>query len=456
MKKASGSILVALLWCLTLLAVLVVGLLYTARTDLTMVKNYGDQIQAHYLALAGLEKAKALLYHEAAERKQSAQNHTGALYNSPENFRDVKFGRGQFRVVRQDSRDEGGQLLYGISDEESRLNVNHCSPEELMKLFGMTPEIAAAINDWRDGDSSASPGGAEREYYSSLRPPYVPRDDRIQTARELLLVRGITAELLMGEDTNLNGLLDPEENDGDLSLPSDNSDSILDGGWAGVFSFESKVRNQNAAGQERIDVQTADESQLRTIPGITTEIAKAIVSYRGQNRMENIADLLDVAAMTPQPGQSGQPAPGGRQSGGSREGGGQPTGPKLISEELFLEIADDVCTSPETARRGLVNINTASAVVLACLPGISEELARAIISYRESAGFFPNIGWLLKVPGMNRELFKQVAPKVCPRSETFRIVSEGKVGSSGARKRLEMIVQLGASRIDTISYRENL
>ena len=38
--------------CLALLSVVVIGVLHTARMDLLVVKNYGDKIQAHYLALA--------------------------------------------------------------------------------------------------------------------------------------------------------------------------------------------------------------------------------------------------------------------------------------------------------------------------------------------------------------------------------------------------------------------
>src|SRR6185295_2659466 len=90
-------------------------------------------------------------------------------------------------------------------------------------------------------------------------------------------------------------------------------------------------------------------------------------------------------------------------------------GPKLISDDLFMEIADDITVSTEDQQPGAVNINTASVDVLMCLPGISRELAQAIVGYRKSAGFFPNVAWLLKVDGMNRTILKQVFPKVCAR-----------------------------------------
>lgn len=83
-RSRQGSVLVGLLWCLALLSVVVIGVLHTARMDLLVTKNYGDRIQAHYLALAGIEKAKALLYQDARERSRSGRHHSGALYDAPE------------------------------------------------------------------------------------------------------------------------------------------------------------------------------------------------------------------------------------------------------------------------------------------------------------------------------------------------------------------------------------
>ena len=57
---------------------------------------------------------------------------------------------------------------------------------------------------------------------------------------------------------------------------------------------------------------------------------------------------------------------------------------------------------------------------------------------------------------MRREIFKQVAPKVTARSDTYRILSEGIVPSSGARKRIQVIVRLDAGSFDLLSWREDL
>lgn len=467
--REKASILVGLLWCVALLSLVVVGTLHTSRIDLIAVKNYGDRIQAHYLAIAGVEKAKALLYQNAHDRSRTSKNHSGELYNSPDQFRDVAFGRGKFRVFRRGRQDEGGGIIYGISDEESRLNVNYATADQLTNIDRMTPEIAAAIQDWRGSGSTVTPGGANADYYMSLQPPYKPRNGLLETVRELLLVRGVTRELLFGKDTHQNGLL-PAAGDGeDDSLSGDNSASDTDAGWAGILTTSSTDKNVNAGGQDRVNVQSADESSLTSVKGISSAIARAIVSYRGQNKLQSIADLLDVTVPQNQ-GQTGNSNSGGNsnqgnsnqaQSGTQDDSGNSiasssGSGQKVINQDTLIDIADDI-TIADTGQdlAGVININTAALDVLGCLPGVDRQLAQAIISYRQSSGFFANTAELLKVSGMTPTLFKQVAPLVSARSETFRILSEGKITSTGARQRVQVIVHVGLSDVSTLSYRED-
>src|ERR1022692_4728384 len=99
--RQRGSILVAVLWCMVLLAMVVIGVLHTARMDLSVVQNYGDRVQAHYLALAGVERAKALIYQDTALRQQTSKSHTSAIYDDAKDFQDVPLGRGRFQVIRR-------------------------------------------------------------------------------------------------------------------------------------------------------------------------------------------------------------------------------------------------------------------------------------------------------------------------------------------------------------------
>jgi hypothetical protein len=52
-------------------------------------------------------------------------------------------------------------------------------------------------------------------------------------------------------------------------------------------------------------------------------------------------------------------------------------------------------------------------------------------------------------------MFKQIAPMVTARSETFRILSEGSVNSTGVRQRIQVVVHVGLSDLKILSYRED-
>jgi competence ComEA-like helix-hairpin-helix protein len=244
----------------------------------------------------------------------------------------------------------------------------------------------------------------------------------------------------------LNGLLDAVGDNADGPPKIQDSVSDADLGWAGILTVDSAVKNVNAAGDSRVNIQTADETELSAVHGITPQIARAIVSYRSQNRFQSIADLLDVT-----PPQNH----GNSSAAHNNSAAGDSTGSRVISENLLMDIADDVTASSDDNLSGAININTAGADVLVCLPGIDRDLAQAIISYRQSSGFFANTAGLLKVDGMTRDIFKQVAPLVTARSETFRILAEGRVKSTGVWQRVQVIARINLDGVKTLSYRED-
>ena len=57
---------------------------------------------------------------------------------------------------------------------------------------------------------------------------------------------------------------------------------------------------------------------------------------------------------------------------------------------------------------GLVNINTADETLLKTLPGIGEQKAKAIISYRQDGGSFSRIEDIMKVPGIKDGAFNKI------------------------------------------------
>ena len=70
--------------------------------------------------------------------------------------------------------------------------------------------------------------------------------------------------------------------------------------------------------------------------GITSDIARAITAYRGQNRFQSIADLLDVTRPRNNQNQNRPRGSGANQPDPAQ---GNASGPKVINEDLLLDIA---------------------------------------------------------------------------------------------------------------------
>ena len=67
--------------------------------------------------------------------------------------------------------------------------------------------IVDALIDWIDEDNRESDSGAESSYYQSLKKPYECRNGPVRYIEELLLVKGISPELLFGKEKK-KGLAD--------------------------------------------------------------------------------------------------------------------------------------------------------------------------------------------------------------------------------------------------------
>src|SRR5207244_3764455 len=148
-----------------------------------------------------------------------------------------------------------------------------------------------------------------------------------------------------GLDTHQNEMLsnfgEPAEN----PARADNQALDVDTGWAASLTVNSSVNNVSASGTDRVNVQTADTTALTGVHGITPAIASAITSYRGQHAFQNIIEFLDV---TPSSNNQNQ----NRGGGNSRANQNDPTaqqssGPKIISDSLLMDLADDVTTASD-------------------------------------------------------------------------------------------------------------
>jgi len=282
-------------------------------------------------------------------------------------------GRGDSQTVTPD------RPVFGLVAESSKLNLNTATLEMLQYLPRMTPELAAAIIDWRDTDSDVSLGGAESETYNRLQPAYNCKNAPFETVDELRLVNGATLDILFGEDGNLNGALDLNENDGPSSLPDDNRDGRLD---PGIFEYFTVYSRQPNTGRTNIN----NETQLTGLLDLVFGTARA-------NEIARNAGIV-------RQGQGG----GNPRSNPINSGVGSTFTSLLdfyikskMTADEFSQIATNIAITNAPVE-GLINVNTASAEVLACIPGIGTDNAPSLVAYRQNnSSNLKSIAWVTQV-----------------------------------------------------------
>ncbi|MBW2065722.1 MAG: helix-hairpin-helix domain-containing protein [Deltaproteobacteria bacterium] len=71
-----------------------------------------------------------------------------------------------------------------------------------------------------------------------------------------------------------------------------------------------------------------------------------------------------------------------------------------------------------------VPLNIADEEQLMRIEGMTEELAEAIVEYREKHGYFEKPEDLLKVPGMTREIYEKLDPQVGSEGDIYCVPRE--------------------------------
>ncbi len=169
------------------------------------------------------------------------------------------------------------------SSSSSTSSTSTNTPEgRLLMIPGMTAELADAILDFIDDDDDPRANGCESEYYQSLTPVYSAKNGPLETLDELLLVRGVTPDLLYGEDANRNGILDPNENDGPASWPPDNADGTLQLGWSSYLTVFGREKNLQFDGTPRININNNNLADLydQLEKTFDAQVAQFVIAYR--------------------------------------------------------------------------------------------------------------------------------------------------------------------------------
>jgi type II secretory pathway component PulK len=399
-RRDRGVALIIVLFLSALLTLLMYTFLREMQVEYGLATSIGREAQARQLAWSAVEKASVIL---AAETSPVA-GPSSKWFDDPDEWYEVELGDGVYSMIRM-TPEADGKLRYGIMDEAARFNLNTIPKEILLKLPKATEEIADAIIDWRDADENQQPSGAENSYYQSLPKPYRCKNTPFTTVEELLLVKGMTPEILYGEDWNQNGILDANENDGDKSPPADNSDGILDFGFIAFLTVHTYERNVSNDGQPRVDLNTATPEQLQQTLG-------SVLSPAELQQIPTRRPYPSVAHLLP-----------------------------MIPMEKWKQIVDRVSIMSGTAGPPLLNVNTASKKVLEMIPGMTPDDVSKLVAHRTQEGAdLSTLGWLADaLQGAEQsqaaiQKLQQIVPYLTTRSFQFRFDVVARIGPKSERE----------------------
>jgi DNA uptake protein ComE-like DNA-binding protein len=312
------------MWILVALVGVVLVLTRWTRVESMAAANRVAAVRAAVAARAGEQYVISQIEQAAGDTATLAQAPYEAVPVGPPDLPSAYFW-----VVRPD-REEDGLQDFAIDDEGSKININTANRDTLMKLPGMSADIADAIIDWRDTDDQPGASGAETDYYQSLQPPYRCKNGPFETVEELLLVKGVTPDLLYGYDTNHDGVLEDEE----------------------VAAAGSSIQeSQEGSPSPRGLMPFVSVYGVGPPPAATTTTTGTGTGTGGTG--------------------SGAGGQGGAGQGGQGQGGG--------------------AAQPNP---GLVNVGTAPREVLRALPGMEEADALALVSTRDGGADISSTTWV--------------------------------------------------------------
>jgi DNA uptake protein ComE-like DNA-binding protein len=474
MRRARGSVVVVVVWSVAIAAVMVAATQIVTYRQAVVGRESLARVEARWAARAGLEQMIALMEFNATT---PWPDDPLALVRDMEAMAIGEVATGTWSI----SHFNDGVEWAGPRDEGAKLNVNVATRAQLANIPGMSPDVVDAIIDWRDTNDNVEGLGAESDYYTNRSMGYRPRNGPFRSIAELELVAGCWPKYVRGEDWNLNGRLDPNEDDGPRSFPDDKPDGRLDAGWSQYLTALSRQSPMSLSGNEKFRLGAADPETLMKATGVDEVQAKALIAWAGQgsNRPEmllgtplgQLASGATGQAQNPRGGAGnaraggggqgraagGQQATSGRSSGGRAAEGGDGRGAVRDLDPAQLRGILREASNDDFAQRvpGRVNINTAPAALLKEVMQIDPRVADAIVARRNSSPRgIASIADLQGMSGLTPALLTQIAQQFDVTSSVYTVTSRGRSASTGAEVEIEAVVDRSTYPATIVSYRE--
>ena len=438
-RARRGSILIIAMWVLVALVGLVLVMSRSARVESQASRNRVATIEAAAAARAGEQYVLSQVEQAAGDAVTAGSVQAEA----------VPVGLGFFWVLRAD-REEDRQPDYGIDDEGSKININTASRDTLLKLPGMTAEAADSIIDWRDEDENAGENGAESSYYQALPRPHACKNAPFETTEELLLVKGVTPEMLYGYDANHNGLLDDTEAAAGGMVGS----AALDAGSGassprGLLPFVTVYgvgAPASTTGQTGTGGTGGTGGQTGTGGTGSAAGTSTLINVNAQNP-QPVLDLLRNALTTDRYNQIGP-----------RVAQNRPYTSLLdffiktgLTADEFAQVSGQLGTGTNPSP-GLINVNTAPREVLRCLNGIEDAEAGALVATRAEADT-SSIAWVAQV--LPREKAGSIGNQITGKTYRFSADVIGVSGDGRGYQRVRIVVDASKTPAAVI-YRRDL
>jgi general secretion pathway protein K len=300
-----GMALLITIMIVTLLIVVVVQFGRSMRRELVSSANLRDNGLLEAMADSGVNVAMEIL---ARDGKTNA-------FDSFFDGWNMVSGRDLSSLFEQ------GTLKLRISDLSGRLQVNSLvsarkgeqgadtataqKMRDILKRlllsgnFGgieeqQALEIVDSLTDWIDGDDRESTFGAEESYYRSLEHPYGCKNGPVSFIEELLLVKGMSREILYGtkDHKGLALYLTVQGNDGKINI--DTADPLLLQAMAPRMTEELAQVMAGFRGEEKNEHKLSSVNWYKEIPGWPAKVVfdeKTITNKGGFFRIAAFCEL---------------------------------------------------------------------------------------------------------------------------------------------------------------------
>ncbi len=257
-----GIALLITMWLLVILSVMAFSFTSLVRTETYSTFAFKEGMENKYLAEAGIQRGIAEIFYRSSFKSNKAPKSSQLETDLPfqvdgTSYKD-KIGDGQYRVS---ILDEGGKINLNALNDQTAVFLKN-----VLVNNGMEKEKAEAvidaILDWKDNDNDVRLKGAESEYYLSLPNPYSAKNKEFETLEELALVKGVTPELLYGDNQK-----------------------------RGLIHYLS-IYHQTP----QISIDVASKNILAAIPGMTPEFEEGILKARKNNDLDEIRNYQNKMA----------------------------------------------------------------------------------------------------------------------------------------------------------------